>query len=645
MLARNRWRCGAVCAPLALLSVLGWAAACGSGDEFSSGSGASGDASAGTRGGGSGGTSSGGSGGSVTTGGSGGSGNAATEGGAGASGAAGADAGCQDGDSDGVTDCAGDCDDADPTSLPGGSEVCGDGADNDCLAGPDDGCNALGTWVSANTGDDTYPGTQAKPVKTIAQGIANAQAIITSSGRAQQTVFVGEGHYGEKVTLVEGISLFGGYQCTTASCTWQRDRSQYDSAILNTDFEGVVARFGVTRQTKLDGFRVMGMGGLPTTTPGSAAITLDGGSATITSNRVVGGTLTGGGIDKGTSIGIHISGASGGATPPPGPLVQNNDIAGGNTPEVSAGVEFGTPRGFVWGSGTPPPTTTGEIVGNKIRAGSGRSAYGIRSGLTVAGTRIFGNDISGGTAAAGESWAIGAGDILLIDTNRLNLDASAQTTCASSAWCGGVVSWRALLVITNNVIFGASAQQSAAVRLQQVEGAAREVVLSSNYLSGGPPPAANSTAPVSAGIVLTNNGCSGCATARIGRIRNNILDGGAGTKRYGVYEETNTNTAFTVHPDRLDNNDFFFAGSSDVLYRYWIGTAAPSDMVNLSAVNLLLFSAQNFTGDPLVDAAFHLDPTSPCINAGIDTDAPPLDFDGDQRPLGNLYDVGPDEAQ
>jgi hypothetical protein len=326
-------------------------------------------------------------------------------------------------------------------------------------------------------------------------------------------------------------------------------------------------------------------------------------------------------------------------------LVQNNDISGGNTPEVSAGIEFGTPRGFVWGSGTPPPTTIGEIIGNKIRAGNGRAAYGIRSGLTVAGTRIFGNDISGGTASSGESWAIGAGDVLLIDTNNLNLDASAPTTCASSAWCGGIVSWRAVLDITNNVIFGASAPQSAAVRLEQVEGAAREVVLSSNYLSGGPPPAANTNAPVSACVVLTNNGCSGCASAKIGRIRNNILAGGAGTKRYGVYEETNANTAFTVHPDRLDNNDLFFGQSSDVLYRYWIGTAAPSDMVNLSAVNLLLFSAQNFTGDPLTDTTFHLGSGSPCINAGIASDAPQLDFDGDQRPLGNLYDVGPDEAQ
>ncbi|MGH7823477.1 MAG: putative metal-binding motif-containing protein, partial [Candidatus Binatia bacterium] len=36
-----------------------------------------------------------------------------------------------DQDGDGVTTCAGDCDDADPANFPGNGEVC-DGRDNDC---------------------------------------------------------------------------------------------------------------------------------------------------------------------------------------------------------------------------------------------------------------------------------------------------------------------------------------------------------------------------------------------------------------------------------------------------------------------------------------------------------------------------------
>jgi len=44
---------------------------------------------------------------------------------------------CKDLDGDGVTDCAGDCNDADPKMRPGLAEVC-DGRDNDCNGGVDD---------------------------------------------------------------------------------------------------------------------------------------------------------------------------------------------------------------------------------------------------------------------------------------------------------------------------------------------------------------------------------------------------------------------------------------------------------------------------------------------------------------------------
>ena len=126
---------------------------------------------------------------------------------------------CVDLDGDGQTTCAGDCNDNDGSVYTGAPEICGDGKDNNCNMQVDEGCNGLGTYVSGIKGLDTNPGTQAMPVKTITKGIQNA---VTIGGA--QSVFVAQGHYPEKVTMVEGASMLGGHQCDVNSCSWTRDK-------------------------------------------------------------------------------------------------------------------------------------------------------------------------------------------------------------------------------------------------------------------------------------------------------------------------------------------------------------------------------------------------------------------------------------
>ena len=115
-------------------------------------------------------------------------------------------------------------------------EICGNGVDDNCNQQIDEGCNGLGTFVSGATGNDANPGTTLSPVKTIAKGIANA---LTLGGA--RTVYVAGSHYPEKVTLVEGVSLAGGYLCNASPCPWTLDAVANDTAILNPDFEGVLA--------------------------------------------------------------------------------------------------------------------------------------------------------------------------------------------------------------------------------------------------------------------------------------------------------------------------------------------------------------------------------------------------------------------
>jgi hypothetical protein len=41
---------------------------------------------------------------------------------------------------------------------------------------------------------------------------------------------------------------------------------------------------------------------------------------------------------------------------------------------------------------------------------------------------------------------------------------------------------------------------------------------------------------------------------------------------------------------------------------------------------------------------YHIEPTSPCVDAADQAQAPPMDIDGDTRPMGSGADMGADEA-
>jgi hypothetical protein len=537
---------------------------------------------------------------------------------------------CTDADNDGQTDCAGDCDDTDPLTYQGAAEICGDGIDNDCNGTPDDVCGGIGTYVSELTGDDLNPGTKDKPVKTIGKGMQNAQTIMATTN-APIDVYVAEGTYTEKVTMVEDINLVGGYSCTAQPCTWDRDPKLYDSKIVDTDFQGVLAGHTVTRATRIDGFTITGKSGDPgSTAPGTVALTVAGGTPTIVNNTITAGDAVTGAWPGGRSVGIAVLAP---ANDTQGVAIDGNTISAGKSENTaSIGVMF-------WALPGQVGKTYGLVVRNTITGGPGNSSAGIEAWTSGTGTVIRNNDIQGGEAEAGGAWGINIGSIALIDGNRINLDPNAKPKCQQQNWCGGIHSPSSTTVIINNVIAGADAPRSAGVRLAELETPAGAVVLSSNSIDGG---GSTSSGSISAAVQLEIGGCCGQQTL-VGRVSNNILLGGVGQNQFGIFEAKTGGKQ--AHPEMLQNNDFFVP--SGILYAYWDGATA-SALNTEAAVNGLAQKlgpvSGNISADPSQDSSYHLQTGSPCIDSGTATDAPASDFEGDARPAGQGYDIGPDET-
>jgi len=153
------------------------------------------------------------------------------------------------------------------------------------------------------------------------------------------------------------------------------------------------------------------------------------------------------------------------------------------------------------------------------------------------------------------------------------------------------------------------------------------------------------------GISLEIGSCTTCGfKGKTGRIRDNIIEVGVAATRCGVMETAPSGKQ--MHPEAFEFNWFsnVNAMASPCLYSAYDGAAAKV-WGTAAAVNTNLPSyttaASNLDGDPMVDVAnkYHLKKGSPCIDKGTNNEAPPKDMDGQNRPMGNNFDIGPDESQ
>jgi len=549
---------------------------------------------------------------------------------------------CPDNDQDGVTTCDGDCDDDDPLAFPMNplGEICGDGIDNDCTMGADPiaTCSptgtAIGTYVSTLKGQDPPAGlgTQAAPVRTIAQGMANAVTLANG-----QPVFVAEGDYLEKVTMLNGVSLLGGHECNTTTCTWAREPITFVSRIVDGDTQGVLIDHNVVAPTRFDGFTVQGLSGDPGASGNTAALTIEGGTPIVANCEIIGGTVTGG--TNRTSRGIN---AIGPMSAPTGALVTGCLLRGGDSTGATSAIALS------FESARTNPAVV-RVEKNTIRGGNGNYTRGADTWGAGPGTVFFDNDVFAGSVvtSAGSSFGMLVAGTIIVESNRVNIDQLQTGVCpATNFWCGGLESEGSTSTITNNVVYGMTSPMSAALFFGDGEQPFGQIIINANTLNGAGLFNPVGTSVSTALACRTSSGTN----AIVGRIRNNHLDGGEARQRFGMYEQENTGDANkTCQPEAYDNNDIFFrarVGSTDNAHRRWAGGASSQVLLpTVADVNMMSYALANFTADCLLDGTSHLGSGSPCIDMGTATEAPLLDFDGDTRPMGMAVDVGADEAK
>lgn len=529
--------------------------------------------------------------------------------------------GCDDSDADkdGVSACAGDCDDTDPLTYPKAIELCGDGVANDCSALEDpEYCQGLGTFVAGALGLDTNPGTKEKPLKTIEAGMSKSALL------KKQPVLVAAAAYAPQngaspgapaFSLKEGISLLGGFRCDAMLCDWQRAPKVHETILDAVDGFGVHAANSLTGATVVEGFTIRGkdvkqdVGDVTSV----SAVTL-GGAPTFRGNIVRGPTVSGAAAPLTVALRVTQLASSGEAA-----LVAENLIIAGDGPAATVAVAVSN-------------GAKAKIARNDIRGGKGLRSRAVVFRAGVGPSTLVRNQIAAGACVlSGSSFGVSLEDTVssevVVDGNRINVKPDLVgdgTLCSAAERSGGIESRGSSATLTNNIVRGLPSGIMS-VGLLLAEGETK---------NGSPNVNANTfdmTGSLGSSALVWQ---ARKGTLKSGRLRNNILIG-AGPGSYCGYVDASVGIEGSG-PEILENNDLW--GKDAVLF--WSGsvTYLSIDMVNGPTLN----AQKNVSVDPMLDATYHLT-TDACLDLGTTIEAPKKDFEGDDRPLGKGVDLGADE--
>ena len=300
-----------------------------------------------------------------------------------------------------------DCDGQVDNGNPGGGVACGPslGACTTQTACVNGAIVCRGTFVGpAGVGAPSNPGTQAQPVSTIAAAQANAALI---GGGADvcvcDTAAAGASIYNEDVTMVEGISVIGGFNCAD----WTRAIATYVTTIQDTTATGVKFPAGITSVTALDGMTVLGLGG---NTMASAAITVTNSSPSLLSVTATGGQAT-------TSIGLNVSATNGSMA---APTVTNGTYSAAATGTNSS--QTGVNLAGASGNFTNVTITGGPAAGAAVAT----TSVGMRC-TDCGATTISGGTINGVTASTTVAGLWASGNVAGLSVTTTNISGGQVT--------------------------------------------------------------------------------------------------------------------------------------------------------------------------------------------------------------------------
>ncbi|NLH50434.1 MAG: hypothetical protein GX444_17790 [Myxococcales bacterium] len=502
---------------------------------------------------------------------------------------------CDDGsddDNDDNDDNNDDSQSGDDDSLPGdddddsGDDDSGDDDNDD--SGDDDDDNDdnddetppdNAVYVDGASGDDANPGTADLPKQTF-------NAALTLANAEVRPIVIAEGVYEEEsFSQVISTSVYGGYRASD----WQRNITVHETILRPLWPLGWTMTNPHESEIRLDGLTIIGPTAEESGQAESIGISIQDGKIRLTRCRISGGDVVA--EYDAQSIGIMVYRSA-------NVVFENNEI---DTGEVSAQSGKAYTCGILFGS--EGNAGEGVVRGNRINAGpatnetstawSAGVAYSVWDfPLLMVNNDIVGGEADGGFASLSHGVEVYYGDGMTLVNNRL-----APGNCV-----------------------GGSAN---AIRtFDQVS----TVTLIGNLLT-------TAASDLGGGAYLQGNAI----------LINNIIYAAEDDFTYAL------RTLYGTHT--LVANDLKCGTTPCFLLWANAGPVLSIDGVNACGWEGCDLSTGNFAAEPEFDSAAypHLLAGSPCIDAGVDpgtwydgADAY-LDMDGDARPQGAAFDVGPDE--